>query len=303
MSHTLVDVHASRRGLGLIASAATLWGTVGVATQGVYQLSTTTPLSVGFFRLVIAAPILLVACMFLLGRRSWQIAPRDIGLMAMIGAMLALYQVCFFTAIVNTGVTIATLVTLCTAPVMAAMMAAIFTHERLNRTIVISLAGALLGTILLVGVPESGAAGDRMIVGVLFALGSAFGYAAVTICSRLIDQSAHPLQTNAIAFGSGALVLLLLTLPSGGPVVSYPAEGWLLLLYLGAIPSAFAYGLFFRGMRVTSATVATIVTLLEPLTATLLAWWLFQEQLAPLGLLGAGLLLGSLLLLARRGAR
>ena len=54
---------------------------------------------------------------------------------------------------------------------MAAIMAAIFTHERLNRTIVISLAGALLGTILLVGVPASGAAGDRMIVGVLFALG------------------------------------------------------------------------------------------------------------------------------------
>jgi len=303
MSHSVLDVHATRRGLGLIALAATLWGTVGVATQGIYRLSTVTPLSVGFFRLVIAAPVLLVACLFLLGRRSWQIEMRDAGLMAMIGAMLALYQVCFFTAIVYTGVTIATLVTLCTAPIMAAVLAVIFTRERLNRTIVISLAIALLGTILLVGIPEHGAAGGRLIIGVLFALGSAFGYATMTICSRLIAGNIHPLQTNAIAFGTGALVLLVLTIPSGGPILSYPTESWLLLVYLGLVPTAFAYALFFLGMRVTSATVATIVTLVEPLTATLLAWLIFKEQLGPLGFVGAGLLLAALLLLARQGGR
>jgi DME family drug/metabolite transporter len=303
MSQSSVDVHATRRGLGLIAFAATLWGTVGVASQGVYRVSATTPLSIGFFRLVIAAPLLLIACFFLLGRRSWQITRRDAGVMAIIGAMLALYQVCFFTAIVNTGVTIATLVTLCTAPIMAAVLSAIFTRERLNRTIVMSLTGALLGTLLLVGIPESGAAGDHLITGVLFALGSAFGYAIVAICGRLVSKKAHPLQTNAIAFGTGALLLLVLTLPTGGPLLSYPTEGWLLLIYLGAVPSALGYVLFFRGMQVTSATVATLITLVEPLTATLLAWWLFKEQLGPFGFVGAGLLIGSLLLLARRGAR
>jgi DME family drug/metabolite transporter len=86
-------------------------------------------------------------------------------------------------------------------------------------------------------------------------------------------------------------------------VLSYPTEGWLLLIYLGAVPSALGYVLFFRGMQVTSATVATLITLVEPLTATLLAWWLFKEQLGPFGFVGAGLLIGSLLLLARRGAR
>jgi DME family drug/metabolite transporter len=52
-------------------------------------------------------------------------------------------------------------------------------------------------------------------------------------------------------------------------------------------------------MEHTTATVASIITLLEPLTATVLAWLLFDEQLGLLGLLGAALLLGAIWLLYR----
>ena len=71
---------------------------------------------------------------------------------------------------------------------------------------------------------------------------------------------------------------------------SYPAEGWLLLVYLGLIPSALAYALFLSGMRSTSATTASVATLIEPLTATVLAWLIFAEPIAPSGLSGALLL-------------
>ena len=37
------------------------------------------------------------------------------------------------------------------------------------------------------------------------------------------------------------------------------------------VPRALAYGLFFSGVRAVTAAVASIVTLLEPLTATALA--------------------------------
>src|SRR5918912_468729 len=110
---TLVDTRAdSRRGLLLIVLAAALWGTVGIATKAIYGLAETNPLSIGFFRLAIAAPALLLACWRTLGRRMFQIAPRDLGLMLLIGAALALYQVCYFAAIARVGVAIAVLVTL-----------------------------------------------------------------------------------------------------------------------------------------------------------------------------------------------
>ena len=50
-------------------------------------------------------------------------------------------------------------------------------------------------------------------------------------------------------------------------------------------------------MRSLSATVVSIVTLFEPLIAAVLAWILFREELGPLGLLGAALLLGTMALI------
>jgi drug/metabolite transporter, DME family len=292
-------VRTIRVGLLLITIAAVLWGTVGVTTRALSDLSATNPLSVGFFRLAFAAPALLAAGLATQGRGLFRIARRDAALSALIGALLGMYQVCYFTAIGYAGVAVATLVTLCTAPVIAALLSTVLTKERIGRPTLLALAGALAGTALLVSPADHGAGGSTL-AGVLFALGSAFGYAAVTVCGRSLAGRAEPLQINAIAFTTGALLLLALALPSGF-VASYPALGWGLLLYLGLVPTALAFGLFLHGMRTTPATDATIVTLLEPLIATLLAWGMFGERLGPLGIVGAALLLGSLLVLYRGG--
>ncbi|GAC1461850.1 MAG: EamA family transporter [Ktedonobacterales bacterium] len=285
-------------GRWLIMLAAVLWGTVGVTTQMLYRISATNPLSVGFFRLGLATPCLAVACWSLLGRRMFHIARRDLAVMALIGMMLALYQVCFFAAIARVGVTVATLVTLCTAPVLVALLSVACARERLARPVVLALVCAVSGIGLVVGGRPGAARTAADTVGVLLALGSALGYAVVTLAARAIAGRYHALQINTVGFGCGALVLLPIALASGFAVI-YPARGWLLLVYLGTVPTALAYVLFLTGMRSTIATVASILTLLEPLTATLLAWVLFGERLGPLGLVGACLLLGAMAVLAR----
>ena len=68
---------------------------------------------------------------------------------------------------------------------------------------------------------------------------------------------------------------------------------------MGCIPTALAYVLFQAGMRSTPATLTSILTLAEPLTAAILAWLIFGERLSPLGILGALLLLCTIFLLAR----
>ncbi|HEX6544536.1 MAG TPA: EamA family transporter [Ktedonobacterales bacterium] len=286
-----------RSRLWLIVIAAVLWGTVGITTQSLYRLTPTNPLSVGFFRLAIAAPVLSLGCWAVLGRHSLRIARRDLARVALIGAMLALYQVCYFAAIARVGVTIATLVTLCLAPVLVALLSVVFLNERPTRRVLVALICALAGITAMVGFGGSSAHVSADLVGILLACGSAFGYALVALLGRSLARRYHPLQINAIAFATGALVLLPLALMTGF-VVSYPAQGWLLLAYLGLVPSALAYALFLSGMRTTPATIASIVTLLEPLTATVLAALLFGERLGPLGLIGAGLLLAAMVVLA-----
>jgi drug/metabolite transporter, DME family len=296
ITHHNARAHA-RRGLLLILLAALIWGTVGVTTKAIYDLADTNALSIGFFRLAIATPALVVACWRALGRRALRIAPRDLAVMAAIGVAMALYQVCYFAAIQRVGVAVAVLVTLCTAPVMIALLAAMLLRERLSAAGLLALVCALAGTAMLVW-SAPGEAGPRhdTLSGVLLALGAGFGYAIMALCSRTLAGRYHPLQPITVGFGAGALVLLPFALASG-LVVAYPAGGWLLLLHLGLLPTALAYVLYLAGMRYTTATVASIVTLVEPLTSTALAWLLFGEQLGPSSLLGAALLLGAIALL------
>lgn len=299
MSHELNAGPAARHGLLLIVAAAVLWGTVGVATKGLFTLSDTNPLSIGFFRLAIAVPALALASWRALGRRAFAVRRRDALLMFVIGGATALYQVCYFAAIARVGVSIAVLVTLCTAPVMVALLSAALLRERLAPATVLALACALGGTGLLVGIqPGEVAGGSETLTGIGLALGSGFGYAVLAICSRRLAGGYHPLQPITFGFAAGALLLLPFAL-AGGLVASYSAAGWALLLHLGLVPTALAYALYLAGMRSTSATTASIVTLLEPLTSTALAAVLFGERLGPTGLAGAALLLCAIGVLYR----
>jgi DME family drug/metabolite transporter len=92
-----------RRGLGLIVIAALLWGTVGVTTRALFGLSETNALSIGFLRLAISVPALLAACAGSTDARRVRVARADLGLMLLLGAALAFYQVCFFAAIALAG--------------------------------------------------------------------------------------------------------------------------------------------------------------------------------------------------------
>jgi DME family drug/metabolite transporter len=74
----------------------------------------------------------------------------------------------------------------------------------------------------------------------------------------------------------------------------YPAIGRLLLVYPGVVPTAVVYGVFFAGMRHTPATTASVVTLLEPLTSTVLAWLFFGERFGAWGLFGMLLLCSAI---------
>src|SRR5262245_22942726 len=294
---------AARRGLLLILLAALLWGTVGVTTRAIYDLSETNALSIGFFPLALATPALLLACWYTLGRRAFRIAPRDLALMLAIGAAVAFYQVCYFAAIVRVGVAVAVLITLCTAPVLVAILAAVFLRERLTAAVLLALSCAIAGTVMLVWVaPSQAQAQPETIVGVLLALASALGYAVIALGSRALAGRYHPLQPITVGFGAGALLLLPFAIWAG-LTVAYPLLSWLLLLHLGLLPTGLGYVLFRSGMRHTTATVASGVTLVEPLLSTLLAWLLFGERLGPLGLLGAALLLGAIALLYRGAAR
>lgn len=292
------DSSAARRGIWLVCFASILWGTVGIATQAVYHQSNLSALSVGFWRLAFAWPVVALAGRVFVQAPALAPSRPQLRRMLAIGAMLALYQVCYFSAISYVGVAIATLITLCSAPAIVSLLSVWWLRERLTRRTLLALACALAGTMLLVGTPQQLGEPSQLLLGAALALGSATGYAIVTLLGKGLAAEVHPLRSAGFSFAAGALCLLPFA-AAAGLTSAQPLPVWALLGYIGVVPTALAYLCFFLAMRHIQASTASILTLLEPLTATLLAWWLFDERLGPGGALGALLLLGAIALLYR----
>ena len=288
----------SHRGIRLIIIASILWGTVGIATQAIYHRSDMTAITVGFYRIALAVPFVVAFSCMTVGWRGLLVSRCHLPRMAMIGAMLAFYQVCYFSAISYVGVAVATLVTLCSAPAIVALLSIVWLNERLTRQTLLALTFALVGTCLLVGMPDAVVARGDLLTGVLLALGSATGYAIVTLVGKSLSGQVDPIHSTTVSFAVGALCLLPLALVDG-MTLKMPLEIWGLLGYIGLVPTATAYFCFFAAMRHVKASTASVITLLEPLTATLLAWVLFDERLGIVGMCGALLLMTAIGVLYR----
>ncbi len=282
-------------GLWLVTGAAILWGTIGVATQAIYNGDTTTSLFINLTRMLIATPVFLIGCWRVVGRETFNIRRRDFLIMLLSGTLLAISHAAYFAAIRDTGVTLATLLTICLAPLIVTCLSVLLKFETLTRQNSLALVGALLGCVLLVGLhpSENTRYGYNLLLGVFLACIAAASYGSVIVCGRFLAAAYHPLQVTAVTFGAGTLVLGLINLLSG-IIAVHTAQGWLLVLYLGLVPTAFAYWLFQLGLRSVSATAASIVSMLDPLVAALLAWGLFGETLAATGIAGALLLVLSI---------
>lgn len=303
-----VGEHVERRsnatlGLALLLGTGILWGTIGVASKGITQESSFDAVSISWLRAAIASPVCLLAGWLVLGRRLCQMSRRDFGIMVVLGVALVVYQWLYLAAIDRIGVSAATLISLCGAPVIVAVVSTLALRESLSGPVGLALIGALAGTVLLVGSPETGR-GRETVIGMLLAAGSAAGIAGHVMGCRSIARRTHPLQPLAVGFPVGAIAFTPVVLLRG---VSFdqPTQAWLLLLYLGVVPSAIAYLFYQRGLQEIPATMASVATMIEPLIAALLAWYFFNERLGIWGALGGTLLIGAIALLtftSRRGA-
>jgi DME family drug/metabolite transporter len=285
-------------GILLVALAAISWGTTGATMTLAAGDAGAGPLLVGWARLAVAAPCLLAAALFR-ARPLVTTARGDTLALVAAGTAMAAYQVCYFTAVTLTGVAVAALLAICSAPLMIALLAALVLGERLTPAVRISLGMAVVGTALLVIGPRGpGEIAGRSGLGALLALGAGLSYAVYAVGTKRLLARAAPLPLAAATFTLAALLITPVLLIE--PAVRRPlAEAWPLLVYLGVIPTALAYIFFTVGLRRVPATTAGVVSLLEPLTATTLGVMVFGESLGALGMAGAALLLAALLLIAR----
>ncbi|MGN9761460.1 DMT family transporter [Streptomyces sp. SD31] len=293
------------RGLVYLIVAGAVWGTAGAAASLVYRSSDMGPVALSFWRC--AAGFVLLLGVHLLRPRIRRVASEPLGRRvlrsAATGLGLAVFQGAYFAAVSTTGLAVATVVTLGTGPVLIALGARLTMGERLGLGGVVAVAGALLGLGEVV-LGNSGATVRPL--GVLFAVMSAGGQCAVTLLTRRWGRGggADASATAVGTFGAAALCLLPLALGEGLlPHIAEPARVLLLLAYIAAIPTALAYALYFAGAAVVRSATVSVIMLLEPVSAAVLAVVLLGEHLTAATIVGTLLMLGSVVWLAVAEAR
>jgi len=291
-------------GLLLVCLSAVSWGTTGSVMTLLAREGTPSPLLVGWARMAIAAPCLLLAAALApspsRGLRGWH--PRDLGKAALLGAAMAAYQVCYFWAVPRTGVALTALFAICSAPLLIAAGAALWLKERPAPAARIALLLAVVGTAMVLAGPRAdGGAPIGFAAGALSALGAGLSYAVYAVTAKELLRRIAPLPLAALTFTLAA-ILLTPVLALERDAAAQLGAGWPLLVYLGVVPTALAYVVFGAGLARVTATAAGVATLLEPLTAAALGVLVFGERLGTAGWAGAALLLAALALLARSGS-
>ncbi|MFJ7338614.1 DMT family transporter [Streptomyces sp. NPDC101116] len=307
MSNTASGLPTGRGLLYLIVAGAA-WGTAGAAASLVYRASDMGPVALSFWRCA-AGLVLLLAVRPLRSRTRGPVTEplrRRVLRAVVTGLGLAVFQTAYFAAVSATGLAVATVVTLGAGPVLIAVGARLTLAERLGRGGAVAVLGALAGLAVL----ALGGGGTTVRpVGVLLALLSAAGYCVMTLLTRRWgrDGGGDATGTTAGAFAVTSLFLLPFALVEGLlPHAEEPGRFVLLLVYVAAVPTALAYGLYFAGAAVVRSATVSVIMLLEPVSAAVLAVVLLGEHLTAATLTGTLLMLGSVTGLAvgeARGAR
>jgi DME family drug/metabolite transporter len=271
--------------------AALCFGTTGTAQAlGPDGLA---PAGVGAGRILVGGTLLVAVALVSQGRGALARLPRRPMLIA--AGAVATYQVSFFAAVADTGVAVGTIVALGSAPALAGALEWAVERRSPARAWALATALACAGVAMLA---LAGAGAAISLPGVGLALCAGASYAGYTLAAKRMLGAGHAPETvMAGAFGLGAVILL--------PVLAATGAGWLvqpggaaLALFLGIVPTAAAYLLFARGLRVLSAAETATLTLAEPLTAALLGVVVLSERMSAPAALGAALILAGLLVLA-----
>lgn len=283
----------------LVALAGVLWGTGGLAGAAAGDEGGLAAVAVAAYRLLGGGLVLLVGAALAGGFAGLRPSRALVVRVTATAVLAATYQAAYFAAVERAGVATATLVALGGAPVLVAAGTAVATRRAPSRRTVAATALALVGLVALVG--TSGGTGRAPLVGVALALVSAASFAGMTGLGRREVPGARPVPMTAAAFTLGGILLVPVAPLLGDPLTAPThAEGWWLLVFLAVVPTAAAYGAYFTGLRSVPATTASLLALLEPLTATVGAVVLRDERLGPGGLVGGVLLAAAVVVLRPR---
>ena len=249
-------------------------GVLGVGTSGPIIAATRAPsLAIAFWRNVIGAAVLAPYALLRhraelrsLDRRQWLLALSS-------GLCLGLHFSTWTPSLTMTSVASATAFA-ATQPIFAALVARLRGHHVARRAW-IGILVSVLGAAELSGVDLS--ASWHAFLGDLLALTAAVLAAVYMTLGSTVRQTVSLTTYTSVCYTTAAATIAVIATLCDEDLIGFGGNAWLKILALTAGAQLLGHTMFNRVLKTTSATVVSVVILLEVPIATLLAAvWLGQ---------------------------
>lgn len=288
--------HETTAGSVCVLVAALLWGTTGTAAALAPGVGS---LAVGAVAMGVGGLLQAVAALPVMRAHRAALAAQWRTL-ATAAVAVAVYPLAFYTSMRLAGVAVGTVVSIGSAPMLAALIERVIDRQRLSRRWVLGASAGVLGVLALAlartGVAGRGAGGfgTRPVLGIALGLLAGLTYAFYSWGAARVMRSGLPSRpVMGAVFGCGGTALLPVLLLTGAPILA-SWRNFAAMAYLAAVPMFVGYLLFGRGLAAIRASTATSLSLLEPAVAAVIAVLVLHERLPAQGWLGMAVLLVSL---------
>jgi len=185
-----------------------------------------------------------------------------------------------------------------TIPIFTVIFAIIFLKEKMTKKIAIGVPLSLSGVVIISLTGSSGNLFEVTYLSAAFAvLISAFVGAGYTIAGKKLLQrySALSLTVYAFLFGSfGLLPFISTSLVTETIALSW--TGWGAVLFLALFPTVIGYILWYVALEIKTASEISVFLYFIPVLSTIISYFLFQDPITLLFILGGALVIGGLLI-------
>lgn len=214
------------------------------------------------------------------------------------GFFLAIHFVLWVTSLDYTSVA-SSVVLVSTSPIFVGLGARLFIHEPPSRLLKISIAMAVVGS-MVVGWGDM-RLGGMALRGDLLAIGGAIMSAGYLLIGRRVRRDV-PISGYALAtYGTATMILIVICLIMREPLAGFPRLDYTWLILLGLGPQLIGHTSLNWALQYLQASVVSIITLGEPIGATILAYIIFGEPVTAVKAAGGAMILLGIYLGTRTG--
>lgn len=251
-------------------------------------------MAIATWRTLIAVAVL---APFALLRSRGEIASfsgRDLLMIGTAGVLLGFHFVSWIESLYRTSVASASIL-VTTSPIFLAILGYVFLKERLSTPVSVSIVLAVFGAALL-GLGDVGASstGDAPLVGNSLALSASLLFSIYLLFGRVVRRKTSWLAYVFPLYAVTALTILITALILRTPLGGYSAEFYLLCAAMALGPQVLGHGSFNFAIRYFPAAMLGLISLVEPVGASIIAYFVLGEMPTPLSLLGMIVVLAAI---------